>query len=237
MNCKIAMIMPALNEEKSIELLLDEIPKNLISQIVVVDNGSTDKTAIKAEKKGAIVVEETKRGYGNACLKGIEYLEENPPSIVVFLDADYSDDPKHLQSLINPIIEKKAELVLGSRIKKGQGRGELAFHVYVANIFFSKLINFFYGLNLTDLGPFRAICWHSLKRLKMSSKTFGWSAEMIVKAAEIGIRISEVNIGSRKRIGKSKISGSVKSSLIAALHIFYTIFKFRLLGFIKIFNI
>ncbi|MCW3976012.1 MAG: glycosyltransferase family 2 protein [Candidatus Bathyarchaeota archaeon] len=228
MNCKIAIIMPALNEEKSIEYLIDEIPKNLISQIVVVDNGSTDETAIIAEKKGAIVVEETKRGYGNACLKGIEYLEENPPSIVVFLDADYSDNPQYLHALINPIAEKKADLVLGSRIKKGESRGELSFHVYAANIFFSKLINFFYGLNLTDLGPFRAISWKTLKSLDMSSKTYGWSAEMIVKAAKFGIKISEVNVGFRKRIGKSKISGSIKSSLIAVLHIFYNIFKFRL---------
>lgn len=106
------------------------------------------------------MVKETKRGYGNACLKGIEYLKDNPPSIVVFLDADYSDNPQYLHALINPIAEKKADLVLGSRIKKGESRRALSFHVYAANIFFSKLINFFYDLNLTDLGPFRAICWN-----------------------------------------------------------------------------
>ncbi len=222
---KIAVIIPALNEEESIELVIGDIPNYLSSRIIVVDNGSTDETATKARKKGAILIEEPDRGYGRACLAGLKYLERIPPSIVVFLDADYSDDVSSMPNLIQPIMDGMADLVLGSRISK-RGLNALPFHVLVANRFFSWMINKLYSLNLTDLGPFRAIRWDTLEVLDMGSKTFGWSAEMIVKAARTNAKIVEIPVKFRKRIGKSKISGSVLGSLKAAFHIFLNILRY-----------
>lgn len=224
---KIAVIIPALNEEKSIELVVRDIPKNLVSEIVVVDNGSTDSTAIKARTIGAKVVEEPRQGYGRACKAGIRYLETAPPSIVVFLDADYSDYPADMRHLVQPIIDDNADLVLGSRLKQKADDDSLELHVTAANRFFSKLINLLYGINLTDLGPFRAIRWDVLTQLNMCTETYGWSSEMIVKAAKKKFNIVEIPMKYRRRIGKSKISGSFRGSLKAALHILYNIIKYR----------
>jgi glycosyltransferase involved in cell wall biosynthesis len=226
MNSKIAVIIPALNEEKSIELVIRAIPKDLSPRIVVVDNGSTDNTGIIARKNGVIVIEEPKHGYGRACKAGIKYLEEHPPSIVVFLDADYSDDPSAMLYFIRPIIEKYADLVLGSRLKNNINKDACPSHVFAANRFFSKMINLLYKLDITDLGPFRAIRWENLKQLNMNSKTYGWSSEMIVKAAKKKFKIMEIPVSYRKRIGKSKISGTFKGSIIAALLIFYNILRY-----------
>jgi glycosyltransferase involved in cell wall biosynthesis len=220
---KIAVIIPALNEEKSIEQVIRDIPKNLVSDIIVVDNGSTDSTGNKARTIGAKVVEEPKQGYGRACKAGIRYLKMAPPSIVVFLDADHCDYPPDMHRLVQPIILSKADLVLGSRLKQRTENDSLRLHVRAANRFFSKLINLFYHTNLTDLGPFRAVRWSALTRLKMISETYGWSSEMIVKAARQKFNIVEIPVKYRRRIGKSKISGSFKASLKAALHIFYNI--------------
>lgn len=228
MKNEIAVIIPALNEEKSIELVIGAIPAKLSSKVIVVDNGSTDETSKRALKKGAMVIREPEQGYGRACMAGINFLKEDPPSIVVFLDAGYSDDPSKMTDLVRPIIERRADLVLGSRLSKGRSRGQLPIHVYSANRVFSWLINQLYHLNLTDLGPFRAISWKALKSLRMGANTFGWSAEMIVKAAKLGLKITEYPIGHSKRIGKSKISGSVRRSLMAALYILYYVLRYSL---------
>ena len=219
----IAVIIPALDEEESIGLVVRDIPKELVSQVVVVNNGSVDDTGIIARMNSAVVIDEPEHGYGRACKAGIKYLENAPPSIVVFLDGDYSDYPGELSRLIQPIIEERADLVLGSRLRF---QNSLSFHVAAANKFFSKLINLLYGVSLTDLGPFRAIKWDLLQRLNMTSDTYGWSCEMIVKAAKTKARIEEFPVRYRKRIGRSKISGSFRGSLKAFTHILYNILRY-----------
>ncbi len=226
MDKKVAAVIPALNEEDSIGYVLDDIPRETVPEVIVVDNGSTDRTKIEAEKHGAIVITERRKGYGNACMAGISYLRRKPPYIVVFCDADYSDDPKEIPKIVQPILTANYELVLGSRMRIKDNI--LPFHVKAANAFFSKMINLFYGLNITDLGPLRSIRWDKLEQLEMHSKTYGWSAEMIVKAARNRYKISELPVKYRKRIGQSKISGRVKTSLEATLHIIYNIIRYHL---------
>ena len=226
MKAEIAVIVPALNEEESIEQVVGDIPGDLVSEIVVVDNGSTDRTGANARKTGAKVIVEHERGYGRACMAGVKYLEKHPPSIIVFLDADHSDPPTALPNLVQPVLSGEADLVLASRAAKM--RGALPWHVFAANRIFAWMINHLYHLHLTDLGPFRAIRWDTLKALNMSSETYGWSSEMIVKAAKIKARITEIPVAYRKRIGHSKISGTVRGSLKAASWIFYNILRYRL---------
>jgi glycosyltransferase involved in cell wall biosynthesis len=228
MKPRVVVLIPALNEEESIQRVIREIPHDFVSDIIVINNGSSDSTEYKAKESGALVIDEPKQGYGRACLAGIKYLENNPPSIVVFLDADYSDSPSALPYLIQPIIDGKADLVLGSRLQGICESGAQPQYVILANRFFSNMINILYHLKLTDLGPFRAIRWDILQALTMVSKTYGWSSEMIVKAARKKYRVIEIPIGCRRRIGQSKISGSIRGSIKAAIYIFYIIVKFRL---------
>ncbi len=228
MKPRVVVLIPALNEEESIQLVIRDISRDFVSEIIVINNGSSDSTKYKAKESGALVIDAPKQGYGRACLTGIQYLKSNPPSIVVFLDADYSDIASALPYLIQPIIDGKADLVLGSRLHGAYEEDALSKHVLLANRFFSTLINILYHLKLTDLGPFRAIGWDTLQTLTMVSKTYGWSSEMIVKAARKKYRVIEIPIGCRKRIGTSKISGSIKGSIKAAIYIFYIIVKFRL---------
>jgi len=225
---EIAVIVPALNEEESIEQVVGDIPGDLVSEIVVVDNGSTDRTGAKARKTGAKVIVEHERGYGRACMAGVKYLEKHRPSIIVFLDADYSDPPTALPNLVQPVLSGEADLVLASRAWSKNDRGALPWHVFAANRIFAWMINHLYHLHLTDLGPFRAIRWDTLKALNMSSETYGWSSEMIVKAAKMKARITEIPVACRKRMGHSKISGTVRGSLKAASWIFYNILRYCL---------
>jgi len=225
---RIGVIIPAFNEEESIGRVIHEIPKSAVSEIVVVDNGSTDRTGIVARNCGVRVIEEPTRGYGRACAAGVRYFEENPPTIVVFLDGDYSDFPGELSYLVQPIERGRADLVLGSRLARWRRGNQVPMHVVVANMLFAMLIDLLCGLTLTDLGPFRAIKWKALKQLHMTSQTFAWSPEMIVKAAKARLRVSEIEVSYRKRLGKSKISGSIQASMIAALQIFLTILRYRM---------
>ena len=222
---KISVIIPALNEEKSISKVISSIPK-YVSEIIVVDNGSTDKTSKIAKSKGALILFESKKGYGHACIKAIEFLKFNPPNIIVFLDGDYSDYPEEMDLLINPIIKNKYEFVMGARIKKLREPGSMTLQQVFGNFLACFLLKVLYGVNFKDLGPFRAIKWESLKKLKMKDKTFGWTIEMQLKAIKHKLKYLEVPVKYRNRIGKSKISGTLTGTIMAGYKILLWIFKY-----------
>jgi glycosyltransferase involved in cell wall biosynthesis len=222
---KIVVIIPALNEEYSISKVIKDIPK-IVDEIIVVDNGSKDNTAKKAEASRVIVLKEPAKGYGNACLKAIEFLKKSPPNIVVFLDADYSDFPEDINLLINPIKNKKIEFVVGSRIKRLREKGSMTFLQVSGNSLACFLIKIFYGGEFSDLGPFRAIKWSTLLKLKMKDKTFGWTVEMQLKAINLKVKYTEIPLRYRNRIGKSKVSGTIYGSFMAGYKILSWIFKF-----------
>jgi hypothetical protein len=221
------VIIPALNEGEAIGRVLADLPRALVRHTVVVDNGSTDTTAQRARSAGATVVVEPRRGYGRACLRGVAWLRQlaRPPDIVVFLDADYSDYPQELPGLVTPIARDEADLVVGSRLRGRAGPGALSAHVRWGNRLAALLIRRLYGLPVTDLGPFRAIRWSSLLELGMVDHNFGWTAEMQVKAARRGLRYRETSVPYRRRIGSSKITGTVVGTLRAGCKILYTIFR------------
>ena len=222
------MIIPAFNEELSIHKVLLDIPKNLVREIVVVNNNSTDNTRKVAEEHGANVVDETSKGYGNACLKGIEYLcsKTIKPDIVVFLDADYSDYPEQLKYLVSPIIQKEKDFVIGSRVMGVAEQKSMTIQQRFGNWLATRLIHLFYGFRYTDLGPFRAIDFNKLLDLEMNDTTYGWTVEMQLKAIKNKLRIMEVPVNYRKRIGVSKISGTIKGTFLAGYKILSTIFKY-----------
>ena len=222
------MIIPAFNEELSIHKVLLDIPKDLVREIVVVNNNSTDNTRKVAEKHGAKVVDEASKGYGYACLKGIEYLsaKTEKPDIVVFLDADYSDYPDQLNCLVDPIKLKEKDLVIGSRVLGIAEKNSLTIQQRFGNWLATRLIHLFYGFRYTDLGPFRAIDFNKLLDLEMNDTTYGWTVEMQLKAIKNKLRIMEVPVNYRKRIGVSKISGTIKGTLLAGYKILSTIFKY-----------
>ena len=222
---KISVIIPALNEEKSISKVISSIPK-YVSEIIVVDNGSTDKTSKIAKLKGALILFESKKGYGHACIKAIEFLKFNPPNIIVFLDGDYSDYPEEMDLLINPIIKNKYEFVMGARIKKLREPGSMTLQQVFGNFLACFLLKVLYGVNFKDLGPFRAIKWESLQKLKMKDKTFGWTIEMQLKAIKHKLKYLEVPVKYRNRIGKSKISGTLTGTIMAGYKILLWIFKY-----------
>jgi len=224
---KIDVVIPAHNEEKAIGHVLNEIPKALVSRIIVVDNASTDGTANMARASGAEVVKEDIPGYGRACLRGLQWLSESShlPDIVVFLDGDYSDFPEYLPHLIRPIVENKADLVIGSRALGHAERGAMTVPQLFGNWLATRLIKIFFGYQFTDLGPFRAIRYSSLTSLNMQDKDYGWTVEMQVKAAKNRLRCTEVPVPYRKRIGTSKISGTIKGTFLAGNKILWTIFK------------
>ena len=219
----ISVIIPAFNEERAIGKVLDEIPPS-IAEIIVVDNGSTDGTTAVAQARGATVVREPIRGYGRACLRGIAALQD--PDIVVFLDGDYSDFPGEMPSLYEPIAAGHADLVIGSRVLGERERGALLPQARFGNWLATRLIGSLFGVSFTDLGPFRAIGSGALRRLDMRDCDFGWTVEMQVKAARLGLRCAEVPVRYRKRIGTSKISGTVSGSLRAGHKILWTIFRY-----------
>lgn len=222
------VIIPAFNEEESIGNVVRDIPSDLVQHVIVVNNASTDLTQLHAEKAGAIVVKEEKRGYGNACLKGIEYINSmgHKPDVVVFMDADYSDYPEEMRGLCIPIFEEGMDMVIGSRALGNREKGAMTVPQVFGNWLATNLLKVFYGVKYTDLGPFRAIRWDSLLVMKMEDKTFGWTVEMQLKAAKLGMKTTEVAVNYRKRIGFSKISGTVKGTILAGYKIIWTIFKY-----------
>jgi glycosyltransferase involved in cell wall biosynthesis len=221
---QLALIIPALNEEQSIGRALAEVPAGLYSQIVVVDNGSTDRTAEIARAAGASVVTEPRRGYGSACLRGIASLH---PSIdvVVFMDADSSDVPAEAAALIEPIHDGCADLVLGSRALGSSEAGSLAPHQRSGNRLATALIRLLYRHRYTDLGPFLAIRAASLRQLNMRDRGYGWTIEMQIKALQKGLRVAEVPVSYRRRIGTSKISGNLPASLAAGAKVLWTVLR------------
>ena len=224
----ISVIIPAFNEEESIALVLNDIPKNDVSEVVVVNNNSTDATAKIASEHFAVVLFEEQKGYGAACLKGLEYLskKELNPEVVVFMDADYSDHPEQLSRLLEKI-EGGYDMVIGSRSIGRREKGSMLPQQRFGNWLATTLIKWFYKYQYSDLGPFRAITWEALQTIKMQDRDFGWTVEMQIKALKANLKICEVPVDYRTRIGVSKITGTVKGTIMAGYKIIYTIFKYR----------
>jgi glycosyltransferase involved in cell wall biosynthesis len=226
MPSRISVIIPAFNEEDSIGLVLDALPQNLIHEVIVVDNNSTDNTARSASEKGARVVAEQRRGYGSACLKGISVLDN--PDIVVFLDGDFSDYPEELVKLVAPIESGEMDFVLGSRMILPESRSALLPQSRYGNQLAVFLMRLFFRHQYTDLGPFRAIRYESLQAIAMQDTNFGWTVEMLIKAVKKGLRILEIPVKYRERVGVSKITGTFSGTIKAGTKIIYTIFKYLL---------
>lgn len=221
----ISVIIPAYNEGQSIAKVIDEIPASLVDEVVVVNNDSTDDTESEARKAGATVLTEKNRGYGAACFRGIEYLKSRGTNIVVFLDGDYSDYPEEMEHLLKPILKENYDFVIGSRVSGTRESGSMPFHSIFGNVLSGFLINLFWSVRYTDLGPFRAIRFKKLLDLNMEDRWYGWTVEMQIKAAKQKLRIKEVPVSYRKRIGKSKVSGTIKGSFMAGIIILKTIFS------------
>jgi len=226
----VVVVIPALNEEASLPLVLRDLPA--VGRVIVVDNGSSDRTADVAAAAGATVVQELQRGYGAACLKGLAAIEESSvdegaaPRAVVFLDADYSDDPGSLPNLVRPILDGTADFVLGSRLTGRREPGAMPPQSVFGNRLACVLMRVLFGIRYTDLGPFRAIDYRRLRELGMTDRNFGWTVEMQIKAARRNLRICEIPVPYRRRIGESKISGTVWGSVRAGWKILYLIGKY-----------
>ncbi len=227
-NSKIYVIIPAFNEENGVGQVLSEIPNELVTEVVVVNNASTDDTERIAKEGGATVLREPISGYGRACLKGIDYLKNTSmsPDVVVFLDADHSDYPEEMKKLVAPILQNEADLVIGSRALGQKEAGAMTPQQIFGNWLATRLLKLFYGVKFTDLGPFRAVRFSSLLKMDMQDKTYGWTVEMQLKAAKMKMRCLEVPVRYRKRIGFSKISGTLKGTVLAGYKILHTIFKY-----------
>lgn len=223
----IDVIIPAYNEEESVGKVVEDIPKHLVRDIIVCNNASKDNTVEVAKAAGATVVDQPVPGYGNACLKGIEYInaKEQKPDIVVFLDGDYSDHPEEMVQLIKPILEDGKELVIGSRVLGKLEKGAMMPQQIFGNWLATNLIRLFYSYEFTDLGPFRAIRYDKLMEINMVDKDFGWTVEMQVKAAKHKLACTEIPVSYRKRIGVSKVSGTLRGTVLAGHKILWTIFK------------
>jgi glycosyltransferase involved in cell wall biosynthesis len=220
---RLAVILPALNEEPSIGAVLDAIPRELEADVIVVDNGSTDRTAEIAAAHGARVVFEPRRGYGAACLAGLAALRD--PEVVAFLDADLSDSPALLRGIVQPIFAGEADFVIGSRMLGEREPGALPVHSRFGNWLAGKILTHLYAQPATDLGPFRAIRYATLRQLHMQDRGFGWTMEMQAKAARLKVRTREIPVPYRKRVGRSKITGSLRASFLAAVIILSTAFR------------
>jgi len=222
------VVIPALDEARSIARVLADLPSDRVRSVIVSDNGSTDSTARVAAEGGAIVVHEPRRGYGSACLAGLDrvYASTPVPDVIVFLDADYSDDPVELPLVLEPIVSGRADLVIGSRTLGRREPGALLPQARVGNAVAGGLIRMLYGTRVTDLGPFRAIRTDALRTLSMRDRDFGWTVEMQVKAVRQGLRVIEVPVSYRRRIGRSKITGTVSGSVRAAWKILWTIVRY-----------
>jgi len=229
MTQKIKVIIPAYNEEESIANVINDIP-TIVDEIIVISNNSTDKTEVNATKAGATVLKESRKGYGYACLKGMEYISNleisQQPDIIVFLDGDYSDYPAQLTELIAPIIDDNIDFVIGSRVKELRETGSMTPQQVFGNWLATFLMKVFFGAKFTDLGPFRAIKYQKLLQLKMEDKTYGWTVEMQLKAIKQHFSYKEVPMKYRNRIGVSKVSGTLKGTIFAGVKILGWIFKY-----------
>ena len=223
----IKVIIPAYNEEDSIANVINDIP-NIVDEVIVISNNSTDKTEENAANAGATVLTETNKGYGYACLKGMQYIAEqvNKPDIVVFLDGDYSDYPEQLVEVVKPILDENIDFVIGARVEELREKGAMTPQQIFGNWLATKLMRLFFKATFTDLGPFRAIKYNKLLALKMEDKTYGWTVEMQLKALKQKLSYVEVPLKYRNRIGVSKVSGTVKGSVLAGIKILTWIFKY-----------
>lgn len=223
----IKVIIPAFNEEDSIAKVIVEIP-DIVDEIIVVNNNSTDATAEIAGKAGATVLSEEKKGYGYACLKGLQYIstQSTKPNIIVFLDGDYSDHPQELLSIVKPIVEQDVDFVIGARNKELRENGSMTPQQVFGNWLATSLMKLLFKATYTDLGPFRAIKYEKLLALQMEDKTYGWTVEMQLKALKHKFTYCEVPVHYKKRIGTSKISGTIKGTIMAGIKIIGWILKY-----------
>lgn len=221
---RVSVVIPTYNEAQAIGLVLGDVPADLVTEVIVVDSGSTDGTPQVARRMGARVIQEPRRGYGRACLTGFTNAEN--PDVVVFLDGDYSDRPSELPILLAPIIDGRADITIGSRLSGKTMRSALPWHQSLGNRLAAGLIRFLFDVRITDLGPFRAGRADVLRALTLQETTYGWAVEMILKGAIAGVRIEEAPVSYHPRIGKSKISGTVKGTIGAAWFILSRIARY-----------
>ncbi|PTM11978.1 MAG: UDP-glucose--dolichyl-phosphate glucosyltransferase [Bacteroidetes bacterium] len=223
----IKVIIPAYNEADSIAHVIKDIPK-IVDEIIVVSNNSIDDTEINAKKAGATVLTESQKGYGYACLKGMDYVskQETKPDIIVFLDGDYSDYPDELTKIVQPIIKDDVDFVIGARVKRLRQQGSMTMPQIFGNWLATSLMRILFGSKFTDLGPFRAIKYNKLLALNMEDKTYGWTIEMQLKALKRKYSYVEIPVNYRNRIGVSKVSGTVKGAIFAGIKILNWIFKY-----------
>jgi len=224
----IDVVIPAFNEQESIVHILKDMPMDWVREVVVVNNNSTDDTVKRASGNGATVLDEPRQGYGYACLKGIDYLKNktDQPDIIVFMDADYSDHPEELPFVVQPIIERNMDMVIGSRALGIRENKSMMPQQLFGNWLATRLIRLFYGVKFTDLGPFRALKFNKLLELNMQDTTYGWTVEMQVKAVKRKYEFCEVAVSYRERIGVSKITGTIKGTILAGYKILFTILKY-----------
>lgn len=228
MKNSIKVIIPAFNEAEAIAKVIAEIPQDLVSEIIVVNNNSRDETSKVAKAAGATVLNEHRQGYGYACLAGLEYIKQYPCDIVVFLDADYSDYPEEMHRVVAPIQHNNFDFVIGSRALGIKESGSMTPQQIFGNWLATRLIKLFFGTVYTDLGPFRAIKYDKLMQLNMVDTTYGWTVEMQLKAAKQQLKLTEVPVNYRNRIGHSKVSGTLKGTIMAGYKILTWIFKYAL---------
>lgn len=203
------------------------MPMDVVRNVIVVCNCCTDNTFEEVKKNGGLALIENRKGYGWACLTGMEQLKKNPPDIVVFIDGDYSDYPQEIPLVLAPILEENADLVIGSRVLGVREKGSLTPQQVFGNWLATRLIKIFYGAKFTDLGPFRAIRYETLMKIGMADKTYGWTIEMQIKTVKKKYRFEEVAVNYKKRIGVSKVSGTVKGTVLAGIKIIFAVFKYR----------
>lgn len=225
----VVVIIPAYNEENAVGKVLQDIPAGLVREVIVVNNNSNDNTKKIAAAYGATVIDELKQGYGHACLAGMAYVAAMPvrPDIIVFLDADYSDHPEEMPQLLAPILSGQYDFVIGSRALGNREQGSMAQQQVFGNWLATFMMKRMYGIHFTDLGPFRAIRYDALLQLGMQDQTYGWTVEMQLKASKHKLRITEVPVAYRKRVGFSKISGTLKGTVLAGYKIITTILKYK----------
>ena len=223
-NLNISVVIPTYNEAGAIGDVVRDIPRDIVTEIIVVDNNSTDETAVQAANAGARVIYESRKGYGSACWAGARIAEKS--DLIVFLDGDRSDDPAQLKRIADPVIQDRADLVIGSRIDGNLERGAMPLHAQFGNRMIVFLLRLLYGVRISDIGSFRAIRTPTLFELGMEQMTYGWPVEMVVKAARSRLRIQSVPIRYRKRIGVSKVSGSLRGSVLATYYMFLVPLKY-----------
>ena len=221
-NKRVVVVIPAVNEEASIGRVVSGLP-DWIDEIIVGNNGSTDNTSAVAKEAGAVVVDESEPGYGAACLKALEHAATNQPDIVLFIDGDFSDDPSESELVVSPVANDNFDMCIGSRATGEREPGAITPQQVFGNWLATRLIKLFWKEEFTDLGPFRAITWDALERMNMKDRNYGWTVEMQIKAARMKMKCCEVPVSYRRRIGKSKVSGTIKGTFMAGTIILLTI--------------